>query len=632
MAGVQLHEHERCCGCGTFLSLLSKSVPRKAFLASGLALAAAKAVPTVAQSEAAPQTTIYVARKVLTLEQGSPATAVAVTGATIAGVGSLDELTKQFSTGTFIVDRQYEKNVIVPGLIEQHLHPLLGALSFACVVIAIEDWDIPGKFSQAAKNNAEYTGRLKEALAEMSAEAKAETLFTWGYHQYFHGDVRRPELDAISRDRPIVVWHRSCHELILNSVALEKYGITEKSLSGKGLASEQADFATGHFYENGLTLVLDQVGKDMLSPARIESGVTRFTSYVRSKGITTICEPGTQKARPIQAFWESTLGGDVGFRTYFIPDGRGLYEEYKSKLNELVPATAAFSSWGRGNLAWLPKQVKLFCDGAIFSLLMQVEQPYLDGHHGEWIAEPADYAAAFKIYWNAGYHIHTHVNGDAGLKVVVDTLAENVRANPRANHRFTVVHFAVSQDAQVVRLGELGAIISANPYYPCALADKYSEMGLGPERANAMVRLGTAARNNISTSLHSDMPMAPADPMFLMWCAVNRTTASGRTADPDQRITAERALRAVTIDAAYSIELESEIGSIKPGKKADLTVLSDDPLGVEPQNIRDIGVIATIFAGRRVVAGTQPTSPRATTDLQKSQDRLSNDALNSPTG
>jgi predicted amidohydrolase YtcJ len=337
--------------------------------------------------------------------------------------------------------------------------------------------------------------------------------------------------------------------------------------------------------------------------------------------------------RPIQQFWESALSGNVGFRTYFIPEGRGLYEQYKGKLDQLVPATEAFTSGGRGNLAWLPKQVKLFSDGAIFSLLMQLEQPYLDGHKGEWIAEPASYSAAFKTYWDAGYHLHTHVNGDAGLQVVIDTLAENIRRKPRTNHRFTVVHFAVSQDAQVARLAELGAIISANPYYLSALADKYSEMGLGPERANSMVRLGAAVRNNISISLHSDMPMAPADPLFLMWCAVNRLTVSGRTADPNQRITAERALRAVTIDAAYSIELENEIGSIKAGKKADLTALSDDPLSVAPEKIREIRIVGAVFAGLPVDAASHPSvSSSAAGNLHAGQSSLSNDALNSPTG
>ncbi len=378
--------------------------------------------------------------------------------------------------------------------------------------------------------------------------------------------------------------------------------------------------------------MLAAVGKDLLTPARIEAGVRRFTEYVRSKGITTICEPGTQLARPIQTFWENALGGDVGFRTYFIPDGRGLYEQHKADLATLVPATDEYRSWGRGNLAWLPKQVKLFCDGAIFSLLMQVEQPYIDGHKGEWILSPDDYAAAFETYWKAGYHIHTHVNGDAGLRVVIDTLAKNLREVPREDHRFTVVHFAVSQDEQVRRLKELGAIVSANPYYPCALADTYSHLGLGPQRANSMARLGTAVREGVSISLHSDMPMAPADPLFLMWCAVNRTTPSGRVADPEQRIDAERALRAVTIDAAYSIELEHEIGSIKVGKKADLTILSDDPLTVEPIELRNIRVVDTIFAGRRISETLPRAQAVAAGDLHAGHASLSKDALHSTTG
>jgi hypothetical protein len=228
---------------------------------------------------------------------------------------------------------------------------------------------------------------------------------------------------------------------------------------------------------------------------------------------------------------------------------------------------------------------------------MQMEAPYLDGHHGEWIAEPSDYVKAFATYWAAGFHVHTHVNGDGGLQVVTDTLAQNIKTTPRTGHRFTVVHFACSTDEQVGRLADLGAIISANPYYLSALADKYSEIGLGAERADSIGRLGTAVREGISISLHSDMPMAPADPLFLMWCAVTRTTVSGRTADSGQRITAEKALRAVTIEAAYSIELEREIGSIKVGKKADFTILDQDPLAIPPEQLRSVRVVATIFQG-----------------------------------
>jgi predicted amidohydrolase YtcJ len=629
---LHYHGDASCSGCAGVLPWLS-AVATAGFAASSKSSATLeRRRPQKQTVSGQPDTTVYVAHRVITMEPGEDANAVAIRGSTVAAVGTLASVTAALEPGTFDIDRRYESNVIVPGLIEQHLHPLLGALSFACTIIAIEDWDVPGDFSKAANDRAEYVARLEKTLHEMVALPLGETLFTWGYHQYFHGQIRRPQLDAISPERPLVVWHRSCHELILNSAAIAKYGITSEGLAGKGLASEQADVEQGHFYENGLKLVLAPVGKDMLSPARIEAGVRRFTSYVRSKGITTICEPGTQLARPIQAFWEKNLGGDVGFRTYLIPDGRGLYEQNKNELNGLIPATEAYLSWGAGNVAWLPKQVKLFCDGAIFSLLMQVEEPYLDGHRGEWILAPIDYATAFEIYWNDGYHIHTHVNGDAGLQVVIDTLEKNQRANPRLDHRFTVVHFAVSQDRQVRRLKELGAIVSANPYYPCALADKYSHLGLGPERANSMARLGTAVREGISVSLHSDMPMAPADPLFLMWCAVNRITPSGRTAGPEQRIDAERALRAVTIDAAYSIELEDEIGSIRPGKKADLTVLSDDPLIVDPRNIRNIRVIDTIFAGRRVEIDNVAIRPAAADELHGGHAAVSNDVLASSAG
>jgi predicted amidohydrolase YtcJ len=160
------------------------------------------------------------------------------------------------------------------------------------------------------------------------------------------------------------------------------------------------------------------------------------------------------------------------------------------------------------------------------------------------------------------------------------------------------VHFGFSTAEQVERIARLGAIVSANPYYLTALADRYGEQGVGPERADAIARLGEVARAGVSFSLHSDMPMAPGQPLFLMWCAVNRTTLSGRTARTDLRITAEQALRAVTLDAAYSIRLKGEIGSLEVGKKANFTVLADNPLTEDPTTIKDIDEWGTVLEGR----------------------------------
>jgi predicted amidohydrolase YtcJ len=629
------HNSHQCSGCADTAALWSAGISRSLFIGAATTAAIAVTGPTLAKSQdSSPATTVYVAKRIITMESDNAASAVAVTGTRITAVGTLDGVIGSLQPGSFKIDHRFADRVITPGFIEQHLHPLLGALSMSAVVISIEDWDVPGNVSKAALDNAAYVSRLKGAIAAMKTAPADEILFTWGYHQYFHGNVYRPELDVLSADRPIVIWHRSCHELILNTAALKKYGITEESLIGHGMASSQASFAKGHFYEKGLTLVLEPVGKDVATPARLQTGVERVKAFLRAKGVTTICEPGTQLSRRIQSFWEESLGGnDVGFRTYFIPDGRALYDMHKGDLSGLVAATETFATWGKGNVSWLPKQVKLFADGAIFSQLMQMQSPYLDGHHGEWIAEPSDYEKAFNTYWVAGYHVHTHVNGDGGLQVVTDTLARNLKATPRADHRFTVVHFACSTDEQVKQLADLGAIISANPYYASALADKYSEFGLGPERANSMVRLGSAVRNGISISLHSDMPMAPADPLFLMWCAVNRTTASGRTAGPDQRIIAEKGLRAVTIEAAYSIELEQEIGSIKVGKKADLTVLDRDPLAVPSEQLKDVRVLATVFQGQLFLLDDTPYGDAGNgAELKSVQPTVSRDALQSVVG
>lgn len=264
----------------------------------------------------------------------------------------------------------------------------------------------------------------------------------------------------------------------------------------------------------------------------------------------------------------------------------------------MIGETEKLLDWGDGMTSFLPKQVKLFSDGGIYSQSMQMREGYLDGHEGEWMIDPDLFSRAFRQYWDAGYQIHVHQNGDEGLELVLANLESNMQRNPRDDHRTTIVHFGFSTREQVDRLARLGAIVSANPYYVTALADRYGEVGIGPERSDEMVRMGDVARAGISFSFHSDMPMAPARPLFLMHCAVNRTTASGRVAGPRQRVSRKAALRAVTIDAAYSLRMEKEVGSIEAGKLANFTILSEDPLAVAINKIKDIEVWGTIFEGR----------------------------------
>ena len=544
-----------------------------------------------------PSVTIYTAQEIVTLDPSQPkAGAVAVVGSRILGVGSLAELKKAAGDQPCLVDCRFADRVIVPGFVAQHDHPFLAALAMTSEIIAIEDWVLPSGTVPAAKDHEDYIQRLTKAHAKL--EDPETLLLTWGFHQYFHGKLTRADLDKVSASRPILVWHRSCHEFYLNSAAMKKFGVTREWYDKlKGSAKEQSNFEEGHFWEQGMFAVLPLIAPAVFTPQRLDDGLHFVEEYLHANGITVGCEPGGLLSKPLQDAQNAVFSDpSTPFRYYYIADGKSITTAHAD--DQVIPETEKLLKWGQGNTAYVAKQVKLFADGAIYSQAMQVREPYTDGHRGEWMMDLDLFERSFRVYWDAGYQIHVHVNGDAGLDMVLNTLEKNMRRHPRHDHRTVIVHFAVSQKDQVERIKQLGAIVSANAYYPTALADNYSKAGLGPECANNLVRMGDVERAGISYSYHSDMPMAPAQPLFLMHCGVNRRTQSGRVAAPEQCVSREGALKAITLEAAYSLQLEKEIGSIVPGKLANFTILADNPVTCDPAKIKDIAVVATIHEGR----------------------------------
>jgi len=574
-----------------------------AVLASFAALAdgTANALIMPAEAPAAQQAeiVIYPAKRVITMEKAQPeAAAVAVSGKRILAVGSVADLKRQAGSRSVRVDESFKDKIIMPGFLDQHLHPILGALTLATEIIAPEDWALPGRTVLAANSEAEYRNRLKAANAAL--KDPNEALISWGYHKLWHGQLDRAALDQISSTRPIIIWQRSCHEFILNTAALKYLNITEADVTGKGDASKMANFAEGHFWEQGLNLVAGRIIKVMATPERLSFGLKQMVAYEHSHGVTAYNEPGAIVTPDMWALYQQILGADnVPMYTTFLADGRAIIDRVglDAGLDEVEKTVAMAPEGAGGKVMFFAKQIKLFADGAIISQLMQMKQPYTDGHHGEWIIPPAELEKRAKLFWDAGYQIHVHVNGDLGLDVVLATLEKRVKEAPRLDHRFVIVHFANSNEQQIAKIGKLGAIVSANPYYPTAFADKYAE-GLGKERADHMVRAASVLKVTPHLSFHSDLPMAPSDPLYLAWTAVNRITQSGRVAAPEQRISVDAALRGVTIEAAYSWRKEDLLGSIKPGKIANLTVLDADPYKVDPKKLKDIPVWGTVFEGR----------------------------------
>ena len=377
-------------------------------------------------------------------------------------------------------------------------------------------------------------------------------------------------------------------------------------MKGKGDASKMMSWAEGHWWETGMNLILEPFLKVFATPQRLAFGLKQMVAYEHSKGVTAYNEPGALVTPDLWKLYEQILGAeDTPFYSYFLVDGRGYIDRGVPAAEALADGERLADAHRDGKVAFLPKQIKLFTDGAIISQLMQMKDGYLgaDGkpdpsHHGEWMTTPENLEERSKAYWNAGYQLHIHVNGDLGLDVVLGVLERRMTENPRADHRTVIVHFANSTEEQIARIARLGAIVSANPYYTVGFAEKYGEVGLGPQGADAMVRSGSVVKRHVPLSFHSDLPMGPSDPLYLAWCAVNRVTASGRVAAPEQRIGVEDALRSLTIEAAYSWQKESELGSIAPGKIANFTVLEQDPLAVAPLKFKDVPIWGTVFEGR----------------------------------
>ena len=260
---------------------------------------------------------------------------------------------------------------------------------------------------------------------------------------------------------------------------------------------------------------------------------------------------------------------------------------------------AAVKAEANEQLRW-PRAIKSLSDGAFISQLMRMGHPgYLDGHEGEWMIPPAHQHAVVAPWWADDYDIYYHVNGDEGLDVVLDVFERLQTEHPRRDYRFSLEHFGLSRDDQVDRFARIGpGSVSINGYYLHYFGSKYAEHGVGYARASQMTRLGSLARAGIRFTMHSDCPMGPLEPLLAVTTAVTRRTASGEVMAEGQAVTVDQALRAVTIDAAWNLRLDHEVGSIAPGKRADFVVLEKNPYDVRPSKIRNIGIWGTVYEGR----------------------------------
>jgi len=544
-----------------------------------------------------PALRVLTARKILTLDPDRPeATAVAIASGRIVAAGSLDEVRGALGDRPFEIDASFRDHVLLPGFVDPHVHPTLAATILPIEIVSAMEWTTPRGPTRAVRGRENFLARLGELDAQLRDTGRPDDwLSVWGYHEPYHGSLSRHDLDAVSRSRPIFVWQRSVHEMFFNTRALERLGMTQARFD----AHAQADWEGGHLWERGTLELGRPMTRILASPRSYRRGLSMMSEVIHRGGLTTVAEQGfPQVSAPGELAllaWEMHER-DTPYRFVLVPNAMFFYRR-EGDAAKAERAAARLLRFG-GERIRIVRHAKYYADGAIFSQLMQMSEPYLDAHHGEWLMTPEEQWEVLSTFWAKDWDVHVHVNGDAGLDVVLDQIERLRAADPRPERRIVLEHYGYAREDQHRRVRALGAAISNNAYYLHELAPIYARHGLGPERAADLSPLGGAARADVPISFHSDFPMAPAQPLTLVWAAVNRIASDGQVWGPDQRLALDLALRAVTLEAARSIGLEDEIGSIRPGKRADFTVLAADPREVAPETIRDIEIWGTVLDGR----------------------------------
>ena len=562
------------------------------------ALKGLASLPLLTAAPAPRRVTIFEAARIITMEPSLPSSRfVAVADGMILGhAQTLAELDPWTSGSTVSVDRRFARNVLMPGFVEPHLHPMLAAVMLNLPFVAPDSWKLPsGDYPGATTPSAWREGVLHEL-----ARSRADPFICWGYHDLFHGPLDRKTLDALVPDRPVIIWQRSFHDVILNSPAMAAWGFADRAALDAAVVSHKADpahcdFDKGLFSESCLTIALEKMRPSILSPERMRKGMTDLKRIFLTNGVTTASDMATgifasfdMEAGLIKTAFEES---GTCARIMLMPFAGGVPEN-TDPIDWLENVKSRYSS----SQVRVDRRIKLLADGAFFAQNMRMNSPgYTDGHHGKWITEPALLERQLEKYWPLGFSLHIHVNGDEGLDVVLNAIEKLPR---RPAQMITLEHLGYSTEAQNRKIAQLGLMVSAQPNYIRVLGDVYSQSGLGPDRAATMNRLGSLERKDVPLGLHSDFNMAPIDPLYLAWIACNRITLGNHVKAPDERLSLAKALRAITIEAAQVIGMDHLVGSVAAGKKADFVVLDRDPFKGGAERLDQVRVEGVIYEGR----------------------------------
>ncbi len=519
----------------------------------------------------------FINGKIYTVNDKQPmAEAVVTEGNKILFVGSNEEAKKLVTNSTEVID--LKGKLMLPGFIDDHTHFVSGGFY------------LQGIDLRPAKSTTEFENILKDYVA--AREGKWVTGGNWDHEAWEVKDLPTKEMiDNFTPNTPVFVDRFDGHMALANSYALKLAGITKDTESPDGgliVKDPKTGEPTGVLKDNAMSLVYSII-PDASVDEYYEAALTAM-DHIKPLGVTSIQD--ITMPEDLKIYQKLEKENKLTCRIYT----RYPIARYKDLIDKGI-------EYAHGSDKLVLGSLKAFADGSLGSstawFFERYDQDTLttglpndivsDGRLKKWSLD----ADKHKL------QISTHAIGDRANFYILNMYKEIAEQNPKWDRRFRIEHAQHVRTEDLSLFKETGTIASCQPYH--AIDDGvWAEKRIGPKRIHDMYRFKDFIDDGITLCFGSDWTVAPINPLLGIYAAVTRRTLDGKNPDgwvPEQKISVEEAIKCYTINNAYAAFEEDKKGSIEKGKFADLVVLADDILTIDPVKIKDVKVDMTVFDG-----------------------------------
>jgi predicted amidohydrolase YtcJ len=539
-----------------------------------------------------PPVTLLTNARIYTMDPTHPqAEALAWQGERIIAVGSRDAVAERADTATTVIDAG--GRTVIPGLIDSHIH---------------FTWYAAG----LRRVNLEGVDRLDEALRRVGERAAGQAPGTWvpghGWDNNRWGtDVpTRADLDRVAPGHPVLLSRKDGHSIWVNSLALERAGITRDTPDPPGgrIGREANGAPNGMLYEGAAEDLVYRVVEEQDDAEDRLDTLREAIANAQRAGLTGFHNCEDQQA--YQAFADLEAAGLLGIRVLHL-----------IAYPELDAAIAAGRRSGDGSARLRTGPVKIFSDGSLGSLTAEMLEPFAGTtDRGVGTIPQAELEDAIRRAGQAGIAVAVHAIGDAANRRVLDAFAAGRRGEPelpglhgdgytRWALRHRIEHAQHLNPADYSRFAEWGVIASMQPIH-CTADMEVADRWLGARAAHGSYAWRSLRNHGARLAFGSDCPVETFDPLLGLYAAVTRQDVTGHPPGgwhPAERLDLDEAVYAYTQGAAFAAGEEAIKGSLTPGKLADLVVLSTDIFTADPAALPLTRVQATILGGTVVWDG-----------------------------